>query len=120
MMTGAFQLVFDNLDQAKETGPGLPSHGHDGAVRGGPGPIDPLVEEPGELPYLAFVIRCGREVRSAGEGAGDQDRGVHHRQLALPHAPARLHVEEVVVEAPMAGGVRLVTLGAAAEEPECG
>src|SRR6185295_3713069 len=44
---------------AQETGPGLPSHGHDGAVGGGPGPIDPLVEESGELPYLAFVIRRG-------------------------------------------------------------
>ena len=105
---------------AQETGPGFPSHVHHAAVRGGPGPVDPLVEEPGKIADLPFVVRRGGEVHAAREDAGDQNRGVDHRQLALPNAPASLHVEEVVVEASMAGGVRLLALGAVAKESQRG
>ena len=45
-------------------------------------------------------------------------RGVDHRELAVPRAPARLQIEEVIVEAAIAGGVRLLALGAVAKESQ--
>jgi hypothetical protein len=47
------------------------------------------------------------EVTVGGEHAGEQEGGVDGGELAPPGPPAALHVQEVVVEAAEAGGVRL-------------
>src|SRR5471032_962905 len=48
--------------------------------------------------------------------AGHQQRRVDARQLAIPHPLAGVHVEEVIVEALVAGGVLAVALLAAGEK----
>jgi hypothetical protein len=50
--------------------------------------------------------------------AGDQQRGVDARELALPGTPARVHVEEVIVEALVAGRAGRLSLLARGEEPQ--
>jgi len=46
--------------------------------------------------------------------------GVDRGQFALPGAPPRLHVEKVVIEALVIGGVGLRAVRAAPEEPQRG
>ena len=52
--------------------------------------------------------------------AGEQDRAVHGRQFALPRAAPGLHVEKVIIEAVVAGGVRLGALQAVPEKSQRG
>src|SRR5262249_36617021 len=103
---------------AQEAGAGLPSHREDRAAGGGPRPVDPLVEVTRELADLSFVLARLREVAAARQHARDEDRGVDHRQLAVPGTPSGLQVEKVIVEAAMPGGFGLLALGAVAKESQ--
>ena len=58
------------------------------------------------------------EVFGRRERARDQQRGVDARQFAPPLAPTRLHVEKVVVEALVAGGIGRIALFARGQEAQ--
>ena len=61
-----------------------------------------------------------RQSTRGSQRTGEQNGAVHSRQFALPRAPAGLHVEKVIVEAVVAGGVRLGALPAVPEKSQCG
>ena len=83
-------------------------------------PVRAAVEGVGQGADLVLVFRVAIEVRGGGQHAREQERRVDGGQLALPDAPPGLHVEEVVVEPLVAGGVRLRPLRAVPEEPQLG
>src|SRR6185369_7936701 len=88
------------------------------AVLEQPIPLDPLVELFRESANLRLFGSIAVEVLRRGERAGDEDRRVDARQLAAPGALAALHVQEVVVEAAIAGGGLALALLARGEEPQ--
>ena len=83
-----------------------------------PGPVDALVEHAGDGADLGLGTAGAIEILRRRERAGDEDRGVDARQLAVPGASAARHVEEVIVEAAMAGRVGRFALLAAGEEAQ--
>ena len=85
-----------------------------------PAPVHAAVERVGQRADLVLVGRVAIEVGGGGQHARQEERRVDGRELAPPGATARLHVEEVVVEPPVAGGVGLRPLRAVAEEPQPG
>ena len=95
-----------------------PAVGQGAAAVGGPGPFDPAVEAVGDVPDLALLLVRAAKIRRGRERAGEQVRGVHRRELAVPRAAARAHVEEVIVEALVARRVRVLSVGAVPEETQ--
>ena len=109
----------------------MPAIGEEAALRrpavrdGGPAalrpaPVDAAVERVGERADLVLVGRLAIEVGGGGQHARQEERRVDGRELAPPGATARLHVEEVVVEPLVAGGVGRRPLRAVAEESQPG
>ena len=84
----------------------------------GPAPVGSTVELVGQTSYLGFLLAVAVEIGRTGEHAREEKGRVDGRQLAVPHAPTGLHVEEVIVEALVAGRVRLGSVRAVAEEAE--
>ncbi len=66
---------------------------------------------------LAF-ISIAVEIACRHQDAGDQQRGIDQGELAFPHAPAGPHVEEVIVETPVAGRIRRLALDAVYKEAQ--
>ena len=99
---------------------GLPAVQHAVAAVARPGPVDASVQRIGELADVALVARRRIEVDRGVEHAGDQQRGVDHRQLRGPDPRAAAHVEEVVVEALEARRLRAAALVARVEEMQRG
>ena len=99
-------------------GLGPPAVGNRRAAVQRPLPVRPAVELVGQPADLGLLLGVGVEVGRAGEHPGEQEGRVDRRQLALPDAATGLHVEEVVVEALVARGIRLRSLRAVAEEAQ--
>src|SRR5664280_3355986 len=76
----------------------------------GPRPVSAAIERVGKGADLLFLGRSRAKVRAGCQRTREQDGAVHGRQLALPGAPAGLHVEKVIVEAVVAGSVWLGAL----------
>ena len=75
------------------------------ALRQHPTPIDTTVElvrEPAD--FVFFRVRT-LKIRGGGQHAGDQDRCVDARELALPGTMARFHIQEVIIKSLIAGGI---------------
>ena len=85
-----------------------------------PAPVDAVGEAPGGLADLALAQRGAVEVARGGLHAGDQEGGVDAGELAVPGPGARVHVEEVEVEAAVAGGVPRARHVRVAEEAQRG
>ncbi len=83
-----------------------------------PAPVDAPVQRLRQLAQLGFVGIGAVERGGNGEHAGDQQRAVDHRQLRLPHPRAAVDVEEVVIEALVAGSRGAAALVAVAEEAQ--
>ncbi len=83
-----------------------------------PLPVRPPIELVRQPADLRLLLRVGVEVGGAREHPGKKERRVDRRQLAVPSAATGLHVEEVVIEAAMPGGIRLGSLRTVAEEPQ--
>ena len=81
-------------------------------------PVRPAVELVRQAADLRLLLGVRVEVGCAGEHAREQEGRVDGGELALPDAAARLHVEEVVVEAAVARRIRLGPLRAVAEEAQ--
>ena len=53
---------------------------------------------------------------------GEQERRIHAGQFGTPRTPTALHIEEVIIEASIAGGISLGTvrcIGKEAERRQC-
>jgi hypothetical protein len=106
---------------AQEAALGLPAVADRAVAVAHPGPVDALLQHPGERADLGLVGRVVVEVAGRGQHAGDQERRVDAGELALPGARAGAHVEEVEVEAAMARGLRRarhVGIGEEAQGPQ--
>jgi hypothetical protein len=57
--------------------------------------------------------------RCAGKHAGQQQRGIDRRSLALPSAATRPHIEKMVVKAAISRGIRLGSVGTVQKEVKC-
>src|SRR5262249_27095216 len=79
--------------------------------------VNTAVESLGQSPDLLLLLRIVIEVDANGENACQQQRRVESGQLALPGAPPRLHVEEVVVEPFVTRGIRFRPLRALPKVP---
>ena len=99
----------------------VPAQRHDGRARGEPLPVGARVDRVGESADLGFGRVGGvAEVRLAEQHSAQEQRGVDARELDLLIAGSRIHVEEVIEEAVVAGrrGRRVLTRGP--EEAEGG
>ena len=83
-----------------------------------PAPVGAPVQRVGQRADFFLLAVAAVEVAGGGQGARQQEGGVDRRQLALPCAAAGLHVEEVIVEAAVAGGVGLGAVRAVPEESQ--
>ncbi len=83
-----------------------------------PLPIRTAVQRVGQGAQFLFVGTAGVEVHRRRERAGQQEGGVDGGQLALPGAAPAAHVEKVVVEALVSGGVGLWAVRAVPEESQ--
>jgi hypothetical protein len=113
-------LVIPFPAPGQEPGLGRPAVGDGRPSRGRPAPVHPTIEDVGQGADLLLLRRVGLEIGGGGENSRQQQRGVDGGELAAPCSPAALHVEEVVVEAVVARGVGLGTLGASGEEAQRG
>ncbi len=85
---------------------GMPAHAHGGRPSLGPFPIDAEVDRIGERANLLLSRVAAVVVALREQDAGEQERGVDRGQLDRLEAAAGLHVEEMIEEAAIAGGVR--------------
>src|SRR3546814_17342075 len=85
-----------------------------------PRPVRALVEEIRQIADLLLLGGVVVEIRRGGQHAGEQERAVHGGQIALPGALAAAHVEEVIVEPAIPGGIGLLALRTAAEAAQGG
>src|ERR1700734_2837753 len=83
-----------------------------------PFPVDAAVKQISKFPYLAFSVALSGEIGCHGQHTGDEYRGINGRQFASPSSPARLHVNEMVVEAFISRSVRFETLMAGMKKPK--
>ena len=85
-----------------------------------PSPVSAAIERVGKGAYFLFLGRIRVKIRARRQRTGEQNGAVHRRQFALPGAPAGLHVEKMIIEAVVAGSVRLGALPAVPEKSQCG
>ncbi len=71
-----------------------------------PGPVHAGVNGVDQLPDPRFVVVGLIEPALAEQHSGQQQRGVHRRQLAVPEPQAAVHVEEVIEETLVSGDAR--------------
>ena len=91
-----------------ELAAGRPAHADQRRARLHPRPVDAPVQRVGQRADLLFLRRVTVVVALREQHAAEQQGGVDAGQLhAPPVAQAGLHVEEVVVETAVAGGVVL-------------
>ena len=83
-----------------------------------PLPIDAAIERIGEGADFMLVGGVRTKIRSRRQRTCQQKGAIYCRQFALPGAPAGPHVEKMIVEALVAGRVRLGALRAVPEEAE--
>ena len=83
-----------------------------------PTPVNAQVQKVDQSTQLDFVGHIGREIHGSRQRAGDQQRGVDHRQLRAPHARAAVAIEKVVVKTLIAGRRGTAALIAVAEETQ--
>lgn len=83
-----------------------------------PSPIASPVERVGEITDFPFLGHLGVEIGCGCQRAGQQERRIDRRQFAVPHAPAGLHVEEMIIEPAIARDVRLLPLRTVREEAQ--
>src|SRR3954462_15454018 len=76
----------------------MPSHADERRVRRRPGPVDARVERVGERADGCFVGISVREILTAGEDAGEEERGVDGGELDGLEPEAGVHVEEMIEE----------------------
>src|SRR5690606_20324664 len=82
-----------------------------------PVPVHAAVERVGTLADLA-LLTVSVEIACRHQHAGDEERGIDQREFALPDAPAGPHVEEMIIEALVAGGIGCLALGTVQEEAQ--
>ncbi len=97
---------------------GLPSVGEKQAAVQRPREVAAAVERIGRLANGALLPFLAVEVGRRDERAGQQVRGVDRGKLAVPRAPPRAHVEEVVEEAAVTRGVSPLAFLGVPEEPK--
>ncbi len=102
----------------KESRLRLPSHRDRLPSIQRPLPVDAPVERVGQPANIRLRRSLAIEVSAAGERPGEQEGRVDRRQLAIPGATARVHVQKVIVEALVAGRIRLLALRALPEGPQ--
>jgi hypothetical protein len=68
-----------------------------------PGPLDPAVDQLGQVTDLFFGARVAIEVHLRRQHAAEQQRRIDRRQLGRAEALPVLHVQEVVEETTVAG-----------------
>src|SRR5450759_188578 len=85
-----------------------------------PRPVSATIERVGKGSYFPVVSRIRVKIRARSQSTGEQNGAVHSRQFALPHAPAGLHVEKMIIEAVITRSVRLGALRAVPEKSQCG
>ena len=85
-----------------------------------PAPVDAAVQHVDQLAKLDLGRRVGVEVNARGQCAGDEQRGIDRRKLRAPDTGAGAQVQEVVVEAPVAGRLGTAALIAVVEEAQHG
>ena len=85
-----------------------------------PAPVGAAIEVVRDPPDFGFVRIVLAEIGGCGEHAGEEQGGIDGGKLALPDPFPRLHVEEMVVEALVAGGVGLGAMRRVAEETQRG
>ena len=105
---------------AEEAALRRPPHRDGRAAVEGPVPLGPLVERRGALAELPLVRAVAVEVAGGEEGAGQEDRRVDGRELALPRPAPLVHVQEVVVEPAVADAVAGAVLRRVAEKADGG
>src|SRR5664280_653115 len=85
-----------------------------------PGPVSAAIERVGEEADFLFRRRVRVEICARSQRAGKEYGAVHGREFTSPRSPTGLHVEKVVVEAVVAGGIRFGALPAVPEESQSG
>ena len=85
---------------------GLPTMRYGCASVESPLPIDAAIQIISKLPYLAFRLAVRGEIVCRRKNTGHQYGGIDRRQFAFPDPAAGLHVEEVIVEPFVSGGIR--------------
>src|ERR1700692_2198690 len=83
-----------------------------------PSPIAPAVERIGETTNFSLLRELVVKIGGSREGAGQQEGAINGRHFAVPGAPAGVHVQKMIVEPLMAGGVRLRSLRTVPEKAQ--
>jgi hypothetical protein len=83
-----------------------------------PLPVGAAIQDVGKSPDFALLFRVPVEIGGASEHSRKKERRVDGRELAVPNPAATLHVEEVVVEAFVTGGIALRSVWTAVKESE--
>ena len=112
------RLVVATPVVGQETALGGPAVRDRGRAGLRPGPVGAGVERFRDRPDADLGRRRAVEVGLAEQHAGEQQGGVHGRQLDLLEAPAARHVEEVIVEAAISGRGRAGVLRRGPQELE--
>ena len=94
--------------------------GDGGAAILRPAPVGAAVERIGELADFQFELIVLVEISAGGQNAGKQKCGIDRGQFAIPDAAAGLHVEEMIVETLVAGGIGLRPVRGVPEEAKRG
>ena len=84
----------------------------------GPLPVGPAVQRLGQSPDFGLLFRVPVEVGGASEHPGEKERRVDSREFALPNPASALHVQEVVIEAFVPGGIGLRAVRAVVKEAQ--
>src|SRR6476659_1676979 len=71
----------------------------------GPLPVGPAVQRAGQFTDFGFLLRIRVKVRGANEHTCEEKGGINRRKLAFPNPASVLHVQEVIIEAFVAGGI---------------
>ena len=83
-----------------------------------PLPVGAAIERVGEGANFLLVRRLRIEIKPRRQRAREQKRAVYRRKLALPGAATALHIEEMVIETPVAGRVRFGALRTVPEKTQ--
>src|ERR1035437_8867281 len=85
-----------------------------------PRPVSTTIERVGKGSYFPVVSRIRVKIRARSQSTGEQNGAVHSRQFALPRASPGVHVEKMIIEAVVAGNVRLGALPAVPSKSQGG
>ena len=85
-----------------------------------PRPVGAAIERVGEGAYFPFLRRVRVKIRSGRQRAGEQNGAIDGRQFALPRTSTGLHVEKMIIETVITGGVGFRTLRTVPEKSQRG